>query len=134
MKRKNQKQEEQLEGVKPTWRKTTLGALYPVRDRSVVVRQNETIKATVEELGNKINQFELVHSGFGAFAVDPNVINGGTIDKDKTEDKTTLKGFSIDDLGDDWYQVLKVSTGEVMNLEKLTLSDAEALKATLEAE
>jgi hypothetical protein len=115
---------------KSSWRKTTLGALYPFRDRSICVRQGEIVQATAEELGNKIDQFELVSGDAAAFTGNAGSENVSVTITDNSLDK---KVFSLKEVEPDWYNVESAS-GEVMNNEKLSLADAEALKVALEEE
>ncbi len=128
--------------TKPSWRKITQGTLYPFpTQRNRRVKFKETVQATPEELGNKINQFELVEPGSGEYKIDTDAF---AIQKEEAPAADVVKtptppvDSSIDEeeyevkhAGGGWYNVVS-STGKVMNSEKLRSTDAQDLKTALE--
>ena len=119
--------------VKPAWKKITLGSLYPVKDRTVRVKTGEIIQLTVEEIGNKMEHFELVHPGTGKYkigqtptgVVDPPLVPPSVV--------TPKKVYTLEEIEDGWFNV-KHADGTVINTEKLTKTDADALKEVMEVE
>lgn len=127
--------------VKPSWRKITEGTLYPFpTQRNRRVKHKETIQATAEELGNKINQFELVDPGAGEYKIETTSLpvkeEGSSVtvepvkSKEHAPDKET---YTIQHVGGGWYNVVS-STGKVMNSDKLKSADAQSLRDSLEEE
>lgn len=141
------KRQTEVPSGKPIWRKTTQGTLYPFpKQRSRRVKFKEEIQATVEELGNKINQFELVSPGSGEYKVErvyprptPKPTPTPTPQREEAKQDEVQKDvpaketYIIKHVGGGWYNV-ESSVGKVMNNQKLRSSDAEALKGSLEDE
>ena len=120
---------ERMDKNKPLWRKITPGTLYPFpaqRDR--MVKPKEVIRATQEELGKFVDEFELLEDGKGKNKVSKepgsNQDNLSTVDKEVYEIKSTRGGK---------FNVFSES-GKKMNDKALTANEAEELKNSLEEE
>jgi hypothetical protein len=113
---------------KPLWRKTSTGTLYPFANRrSLRVKFKQEIRATKEELGKWIDQFELVENVSGKNKVNPEDLKEEVV---KTPDKDV---YSLIHVGVGWYNI-ESSAGKVMNEKKLRQVDAKALLEKLEQE
>lgn len=124
MKRTNKTEDK---AVKPLWRKTTGGKLYPFSGKmNVRLGQGDTIHATAEQLGRFLDQFELVNDGTGEYKMQQPVAKVPVTPSKK-------ETYQLKAAGKDWYNVVS-SANKKMNSTKLNKEDAEKLKASLEEE
>ena len=118
------------EANKPLWRKKTPGVLY-IRELAVQrIKPKQEIQATLKELGNKVNEFEILNPGKGKMALteDEQIAVGfikpapeGEQEEPEPEEPDD---YSKVNLGHGWFNVVS-STGKIMNENKLREADAD---------
>lgn len=127
------------EKKKPLWRKlpftespSGMNKVHIPAIRTSVIKPNERIRATVEELGKHIGEFILVDPG----DYDVDLPTEEKEAKGPVRRETSPQGaeeYHVKHTGGGWYNV-ESSAGKVMNEEKLKKAEAEELVAELEEE
>ncbi len=114
---------------KPKWIKRSHGTLVLRSPSKLRLKHNQEFRASVEELGKYIDQFELLENVKGKYKVK----------KKKDEPEDSNKGeqppeeiYDIEHVAGGWYNVVS-PTGKVMNEKKVKSEDAEKLKLKLES-
>ncbi len=116
--------------TKPLWRKTTTGTLYPFPNkRNQRVRHKEEIRATREELGKYVDQFDLIE---GDAELHKQVAENKA--PKAVAEKAALETYEAIHTGGGWHNVVQASTGKIMNTKKLKADDAQALIESFESE
>lgn len=127
---------------KPKWRKKTLGKLYLSvggASKRMRIKPGDEVSLTRDELKGFVDQFELIHPGTGDFKTDLLEVSNAEAVKEEVVSKKgptpeiEIGDYELKHMGRGKWNVLS-PTGKVMNNEKLTRHDAEALKEQLEAE
>ena len=116
--------------TKPLWRKTTRGSLYLAGKPRKRIKPNEKVRATEEELGKWIVEFELLDKGSGKNEFIPKSKEQVEEEKLNIPDK---EEYMVEHVGQGWYNVVSPS-GKVMNEKKLRSDDADTLRSQLSEE
>ena len=98
------------------------------------IKPNEKIRATEEELGVRVVEFELLDKGSGKHEFKPKPKEEA--EKPGEEKQTEIPEkeiYTVEHVGTGWYNVLS-SVGKVMNENKLRSEEAQALREKLEEE
>ena len=117
--------------TKPLWKKITRGSLYLAGTPRKRIKPNERVRATEEELGKWVAEFELLDKGSGNHEVTS--VKVGEPGEEESFGTPEKEIYTVEHVGTGWYNVLS-SVGKVMNESKLRSEDAQALRAKLEEE
>lgn len=124
---------------KPLWRKLTLdespnniGKLYLREFRKGMIKPNEKIRATEQELGRCVDEFQLVDAGDYSVEV-PAVSTEEETKEELKVSKVPGEKYTVVHVGGGWYDVVSESN-KVMNGSKLRSDSAQKLVNDLEQE
>jgi len=121
------------ESSKPLYRKITRGTLH-LRDKdNHRIKPKQEIRATPEELGKWIDEFELIRNADGSLPKGGKKKGEKKKEKKKEAPAKIFDTYTVEHIEEGWYNVLS-SSGNVMNESKLREADAKDLKAQLEEE
>ena len=119
--------------TKPLWKKITRGSLYLAGKPRKRIKPNEKIRATQEELGVRVVEFELLDKGSGKHEFKPKPKEEAEKPREESVEIPEKEIYTVEHVGTGWYNVLS-SVGKVMNENKLRSEEAQALREKLEEE
>lgn len=123
---------------KPLWRKlhyrespSGMSKVHIPAISKSIIKPNQKVRATVEELGDNIKEFELIDAAGNTVDITPVETPTEELVVEKVD--VEADGYTVEHVGAGWYNVVSDS-GKVMNEKKLRGADAEELKEQLEEE
>lgn len=128
------KKDKKDKNVKPLWRKITTPTLTIRTPRLMRILYKGLIHATREELGNRLDGFELIKNGTGKYKIKKDEKGDlSIVGQKKGKEPDLSEGYTLEHVSNGWYNVLSPKN-KVMNEKKLRAEDAKTLKKELEAQ